>query len=228
MKKLKLLTAVVILAMSSTLASAQIAFAIKGGANLSNFYSDELSDKNTKVGFHVGLQADYEFTPNMAIQPGLFFTTKGSKITTEYQEKEGEFSQNLMYLQLPVHFAYKQDITPGTRIVFHAGPYVAYGVGGKSKVTAGSITLESDKAVSYTHLDVYKRQIVFFVTILPLHGLSTTFGQLHKNPTLPFDFLVSKFNGFKHFCFRNLAHFAFYHQDIVNGSSHYNIDIGIF
>jgi hypothetical protein len=145
MKKLKLLTAVVILAMSSTLASAQIAFAIKGGANLSNFYSDELSDKNTKVGFHVGLQADYEFTPNMAIQPGLFFTTKGSKITTEYQEKEGEFSQNLMYLQLPVHFAYKQDITPGTRIVFHAGPYVAYGVGGKSKVTAGSITLESDK-----------------------------------------------------------------------------------
>ncbi len=49
-----------------------------------------------------------------------------------------------MYLQIPVHFAYKQDVTPGTRIVFHAGPYVAYGVGGKSKVTAGNVTLESD------------------------------------------------------------------------------------
>ena len=88
MKKLKLLTAVVILAMSSTLASAQIAFAIKGGANLSNFYSDELSDKNTKVGFHVGLQADYEFTPNMAIQPGLFLPQKDLKLQPSIRKRK--------------------------------------------------------------------------------------------------------------------------------------------
>jgi hypothetical protein len=145
MKKLRLLVATAVLATTFSFASAQMAFTVKGGVNVSNFYSDELSDKNAKVGFHVGLQADYEFSPNMAIQPGLFFTTKGSKVTTDYEGYEGEFSQNLMYLQIPVHFAYKQDITPGTRIVFHAGPYVAYGVGGKSKVTAGTVTLESDK-----------------------------------------------------------------------------------
>lgn len=37
-------------------------------------------------------------------------------------------------------------MTPGTRIVFHAGPYVAYGVGGKSKlkVSSGSSSTESE------------------------------------------------------------------------------------
>lgn len=46
----------------------------------------------------------------------------------------------MMYLQMPVHFAYKLDVAPATRVVFHAGPYVAYGVGGKMSSTIGKIT----------------------------------------------------------------------------------------
>ncbi len=37
-----------------------------------------------------------------------------------------------MYLQLPLHFAYKINLAPDTRLVLHAGPYAAYGVGGKT------------------------------------------------------------------------------------------------
>ena len=40
-----------------------------------------------------------------------------------------------MYLQIPVHAAFKVDVTPGTKIVFHAGPYAAYGVAGKVKLS---------------------------------------------------------------------------------------------
>lgn len=118
-----------------TAVSAQVSLGVKGGINMSNFYGDELDTKNVKVGFNIGLLADYEFTYNSAIQTGLFFTSKGSKYTTSLGSISGEISSNPMYLQLPIHYAYKLDVTPGTRIVFHGGPYAAFGVGGKWKVS---------------------------------------------------------------------------------------------
>ncbi len=142
MKKLRLTLVVAMLAVV-TVASAQMNLGIKGGLNMSNLVvDDEITDKNMKIGFHVGLAADYDFAPNMAIQSGLFFSTKGSTLKIA---DNTEFTENLMYLQLPVHLAYKLDATPGTRIVFHAGPYVAYGVGGKRSFKAGSIEGSSDK-----------------------------------------------------------------------------------
>lgn len=140
MKKLKV-TLLMVALMVATVASAQVSLGIKGGLNMSNFYGDELTDKNMKIGFNVGLAADYEFMPSMAIQSGLFFTTKGY----EHKSDNLKYTENLMYLQVPIHFAYKIDVTPGTRIVFHAGPYLAYGVGGKRSFKAGSIEGSSDK-----------------------------------------------------------------------------------
>lgn len=122
--------------------SAQTSLGIKGGVNMSNFYGDELNDKNVRIGFHVGLAADYEFAYNSAIQTGLFFTTKGVKL--ENTDWDAEYSENLMYIQLPVHYAYKIDVTPGTRVVLHAGPYVAYGIGGSRKASLGEISGEWD------------------------------------------------------------------------------------
>ena len=116
--------------MASIVAAQNSSFSIKGGVNLSNFYGDELNDKSMKVGFHAGIGADFEFAPNIGIQSGLFFSTKGAKYT--YNSAELNVTAN--YLQLPVHFAYKIDVMPGTKVVLHAGPYVAYGIGGKRKI----------------------------------------------------------------------------------------------
>lgn len=121
-----------------TAASAQTSLGVKGGVNMSNFYGDELDDRNVKIGFHIGLAADYEFMYNHAIQTGLYFTTKGAKYDGTFGDVTGEVTVNPMYLQLPVHYAYKIDVSPGTRVVLHAGPYVAYGIGGKSKVKLSS------------------------------------------------------------------------------------------
>ena len=135
MKKMRFMLVVAMLAMV-TVASAQMNLGVKGGVNMSNFYGDELDDNNVKIGFHVGLAADIDFVYNSAIQTGLYFTTKGSKYSTSFGEVSGDLTVNPMYLQLPVHYAYKIDVSPGTRVVLHAGPYAAYGVGGKSKFSA--------------------------------------------------------------------------------------------
>lgn len=136
MKKMKFVLIAAMLAFVSV-ASAQVNLGVKGGINLSNYYGDDLNDKSAKVGYHVGLVGDYEFAYNMAIQTGLFFTTKGAKYESNFQDYKTKQTSNANYLQIPVHFAYKLDVMPGTRIVFHAGPYLAYGVGGKAKFHTG-------------------------------------------------------------------------------------------
>lgn len=141
MKKIKLMLVLALFAMV-TAVSAQVSLGVKGGINMSNLYGDELDNENVKIGFNVGLLADIDFSFNSAIQTGLFFTTKGYK----YDLGNLDYTENLMYIQLPVHYAYKIDVTPGTRVVFHAGPYAAYGVGGSRKPDAGELgSLEVDK-----------------------------------------------------------------------------------
>lgn len=134
MKKLKLSLLMVAL-MVATIASAQVSFGIKGGINMSNIVDIEMTrtEFKPKIGFNIGVAADYEFMPSMAVQTGLFFTTKGAKT----ESSSGNGSIDMMYLQVPVHFAYKLNVTPGTRVVFHAGPYLAYGIGGKSSFDGG-------------------------------------------------------------------------------------------
>lgn len=128
MKKFKLSLLIAFLGMISLVGAQTTSLSIKGGLNMSNFYGDELSDKNMRTGFNIGLGADLGFTPNVSLQTGLFFSTKGA----EYKNNLIDAKVNANYLQLPVHLAYKIDVTPGTKVFLHAGPYVAYGIGGKS------------------------------------------------------------------------------------------------
>jgi hypothetical protein len=140
MKKIKM-TLLAVALMVATVANAQFSWGVQGGVNLSNlsFDQDIPLSVNPKIGFNIGLMADYDFAHNMAIQSGLFFTTKGAKSEREILGNELKTTINLMYLQIPVHFAYKVDVTPGARIVFHGGPYAAYGVGGSHKVNGKKV-----------------------------------------------------------------------------------------
>lgn len=135
MKKLKLSLLIVLLGMVSLVSAQSASLSVKGGLNMSNFYGDNLNDKNVKPGFNVGIGADLEFLNNISLQTGLFFSTKGAKYTYNSAiTGDIDFNVNASYLQLPIHIAYKIDVTPGTKLVFHGGPYLAYGVGGKRKI----------------------------------------------------------------------------------------------
>ena len=134
MKKIKLTLIVAMLAVI-TVASAQVRLGVKGGINISNFYGSELNDNNMKIGFNAGVSADVDITYNMAIQSGLFFTTKGSEFEAKYPVVGNvKASTTASYLQIPVHLAYKIDVTPGTKVFLHAGPYAAYGIAGNRKI----------------------------------------------------------------------------------------------
>ena len=86
--------------------------------------------KSPKFGFNIGVLTDIYFSHNMAIQSGLLFTTKGARENEREVDEMIRRVTHFSYFQLPVHFAYKVDVAPGTRVVFHGGPYVAFRLGG--------------------------------------------------------------------------------------------------
>lgn len=138
MKKLKLLLITVMLGMVSLVGAQSAALHVKGGLNMSNFYGSNLSNKDIKPGFHAGVALDLEFATDISLQTGLYYTSKGAEYTTSFPLgiEDVEFEVTANYIELPIHLAYKMDVTPGTRVFVHAGPYMAYGISGKRNINS--------------------------------------------------------------------------------------------
>ena len=98
---------------------------IKGGLNVSNLITDDVSDKNARYGFHAGVYGQLFATDAFAIQPEVNFSTKGNKVTTNVGIIDQESKFNLSYLDVPVLAVFKL----GNAAEIHAGAYWAYLVG---------------------------------------------------------------------------------------------------
>jgi len=99
-------------------------YGIKGGLNVSNFYVEDIDDKNARLGFHAGLYGQLFATGFFALQPEINFSTRGNEVISD-----GLFDQktrfNLNYIDMPVLAVFKV----GDKLEFHAGVYGAYLVG---------------------------------------------------------------------------------------------------
>ncbi len=115
-----------------------LSFGIKGGVNMSNFSGDP-EDTSAKAGWNAGITVDVSLPANFYIASGVELTTKGAKYKQSVVIGGDAISlveakANPMYIQVPVHLGYKIKAFPTTNIVFHGGPYWAYGISGKTKV----------------------------------------------------------------------------------------------
>ncbi len=116
-------------------------FGIKAGVNMSNATIDNKdADPKLKIGYQVGATVDYTLTQEWLIQSGLSFTAKGSKIddfdagrTIGGDGRGTTHTFNELYIQMPLYAAYKVNVSENFGIVIGAGPYMAYGIGGKTK-----------------------------------------------------------------------------------------------
>lgn len=125
MKKF-LMTAV--LGMFALAGFSQVKWDAKFGMNFSNMTKFE----NTKAlpGFQLGVGMDYGFSENWSLQSGLMISSKGYKIKDYSKDRP-------IYLDIPILAAYKFNISDNTKFVINAGPYLAFGLGGKCKFDEG-------------------------------------------------------------------------------------------
>jgi hypothetical protein len=116
----------------------------KGGINFSNLYSDDVDDENVLTGFNAGLYAKFPITKSFAIQPEIYYTTKGAEQTYNNAFASGVAKFNVNYIEVPVLAVI--NLTENLNI--HAGPYAAYMVSGKttndSNFSSSETTLDTD------------------------------------------------------------------------------------
>jgi hypothetical protein len=136
MKKTKLIIALALMLGTLQLANAQdgkFRFGVKGGVNFSNLYTDNVDDEHVLVGFNAGLFAKLPITKFLAIQPEIYFTTKGSELVYNNTFVTGTAKFNLNYVEVPVLVV----VNLGKHFNVHFGPYVGY-------LLDGSITNDSN------------------------------------------------------------------------------------
>lgn len=113
---------------------AQVQFGARAGINFSNVISKDpdgnKADYTLNPGFHVGATVDIAIADEFALQPGILFTQKGfqSEIITPTVTTASTATSH--HIEVPVNFIFKPEVGVG-KLLLGAGPYVAYGVGGR-------------------------------------------------------------------------------------------------
>ena len=119
-------------------------FGIKGGINFSNLYAKDAADNKMLTGFNLGLFAKLPINKTFAIQPELYYTTKGAQTTYNSTFVNGTFKYNFNYLELPLLFVV--NITDNFNL--HAGPYVSYMLNGKVKNKSNVGSVDFDEKIN--------------------------------------------------------------------------------
>lgn len=124
----------------------RVNFSLGGGL------SSHFGSSTRSVGaFRLGASYEHEIPGNFSIEPGVFFYSKGYKDKNEtvfMRDDKGEIvnddngnpmtgvknvSTGKFYVEVPVMANWYLEISPLHYIEFSAGPYAAFGVGGKRK-----------------------------------------------------------------------------------------------
>ncbi|NGM61153.1 PorT family protein [Sphingobacterium sp. SGG-5] len=124
-------------------AHAQMSVGIRGGVNLSGILLiDELGETQESEmipRFQIGLTLDIPVATDFYIQPAALYSGKGFKQNGGWLAgPDNTFKATASYFEVPLNLLYTPRFGPGN-IVVGAGPYVAYGTGGKWKANGRQI-----------------------------------------------------------------------------------------
>ena len=124
-------TIIVLLVLHFFTANAQedIKLGVKGGVNFANLSSSDTQKNKVLTGINFGLFAKIPLTKSFALQPEMYFTSKGSQQTYENAFTTGTVKFELNYIEVPVMFVF--DLT--NNFNFQLGPYASYLISSKVK-----------------------------------------------------------------------------------------------
>ena len=142
MKKAICLFAAVLFLSVTTQSFAQLKFGAVAGLNLPSQSGKGIpSDytKKTTVSFNLGGVVDYSLSDVYGLQSGIILSGKG----LEAEKSPVTINISPMYLEIPINAYYKLNVS-NFKVHLFAGPYLAFGIGGKFKRTGGGLDTSSD------------------------------------------------------------------------------------
>ncbi len=147
-----LIAAVLMIGLSVSAQDSGTSFGLRGGLNMQNISGKNLSGDKLELSmvprFHAGIVIAVPIAPDFYFQPGLMFSTKGAKSENNFLGLvDYSVEYNLSYIEMPLSFLYKPLVGKG-HFFLGFGPYIAYGIGGKAKLTVG--TASNDEDVVFT------------------------------------------------------------------------------
>ncbi|HQW92695.1 MAG TPA: outer membrane beta-barrel protein, partial [Ferruginibacter sp.] len=97
-----------------------------------------------------------------SLESGLLLTGKGSKAETYFNGGNDYVKTkfNPLYLEIPVNAVVKIPLEKESNVFFHAGPYVAVGIGGKSRQESkfGPLMASSTSNIKFSNDDPFTSQ----------------------------------------------------------------------
>jgi len=159
----KLLTGIAVLLITSY-ANAQLFYA-QGGLNLANITktNEGHTEKNNLLPtFNAGFMGRFGLSKEIDLESGLLLTGRGSKAETYFNGGNDYVKSrfNPLYLELPLNLVFIAPLDKTSGIFFNGGPYIAMGVGGKSKTDSkiGVITSSSSSSIKFSNDDPFTSQ----------------------------------------------------------------------
>ena len=160
----KLLGAFLFLVITSTQSNAQQIY-LQGGLNLANITStnDGQTEKNTILStFNAGIMGRFGLSKIFDLETGLLLTGRGSKAETYFNGGTDYVKStfNPWYIEVPLNAMVRVPVGLGSHLFFNAGPYVAIGIAGKSKMESkiGPLVSTSTNTIKFSNDNPFTSQ----------------------------------------------------------------------
>lgn len=156
----------------------KVKFGVKGGINFSNMNTNNVNDESVLTGFNLGVFAKHSINKHIAIQPELYFTTKGAKLTYNNALAIGTGKFNLNYIEAPLLVV----VNLTDRFNIHGGGYVSYLINAKVSNESGPAGFNFENSLNKDDFNRFEGGLAvgFGVDLNPVsfgvrynHGLTT-------------------------------------------------------
>ena len=161
MKKLLILSAATVII--TIQANAQMY--IQGGINFANITrtSDGQTEKNNILTtFNAGFMSRFGLSKMFDLESGLLLTGRGSKAETYFNGGNDYVKStfNPLYIEVPLNAVVRIPVAMRSHLFFHAGPYIAIGIGGKSKMESkvGPLVSTSTNTIKFSNDNPFTSQ----------------------------------------------------------------------
>lgn len=128
----------------TTVATAQMQLGPKLGLNISNLHGNDAGESKSKLGFTVGAFFNVKLNDYLAIQPEVYYTTKGAKDTTIYDNQSYDYTFALEYVEIPLLVKVLIPLGSKIRSTIFVGPSIAFNSSAKVKTDVDGVILEAD------------------------------------------------------------------------------------